>query len=373
MDKDPVIEQILDSLYGGIVDPEALEHALKLSKAQIGASGANLHVVSKDNLESLFFAGHGEGYTSESITAYLDHWQYVNAHRDAMRRAYQPGQDNVFLCHEHISADDWAKGAYFQNFFSAIGQRWLAGGIAWSGKHTEVSIAFSRTADAKPFGEDARRFLSILLPHIRRATRLALKLSAPGTKVTPGVNNVLTAARTPSFLVDAEQRLKWLNAAGADFLKTSGAVKDEEGRFILTKQEEQQTLSTLIASAVNKRLAETPPRMMRIEDRNGGIELEILPATVPAGALIDANALALVMTHSIGLPSSISEHLKRDYDLTDAESRIAVALAEGASIDEIAIGAELSPHTVKTHLRSVFFKTGVNRQSALAALIWKLA
>lgn len=373
MNKGLAFEQILDSLYEGIIDPAALENALKISVAEIDASGVNIHVVSKDTLENLFFAGYGKGYTDESITAYLDHWQYVNAHRDAMRRAYAPGQDNVFLCHEHISDDDWAKGAYFQNFFSGIGQRWLAGGIAWNGQHTEVSIAFSRAAGAEPFDEDAREFLKALLPHVRRAARLALKLGAPGNNATPGVNNALAAARAPSFLVDAEARLKWMNTAGAAFIESSSLFETDKKWLVIKDKEDGRTLSRLIANAVDKRLAETPLGSMRIGCLGAAVELDVMPATIPAGALIDANALALVMARPIGLPPSIVEQLQNAFNLTGAEGRIAVDLAEGASVEEIAAKSSLSQHTVRTHLRSVFAKTGVNRQSALAALIWKTA
>lgn len=242
-----------------------------------------------------------------------------------------------------------------------------------AGQHTEVAIAFSRTINSAPFGEDARQFLQILLPHVRRAARLALKLGAPGNNAVPGVHNALAAARMPSFLVDAEAHLIWRNATGADFLKTSSLMKEDKGRLAIVKKQHDRSFSSLIANAVEKRLAETPLGAMRIDDPSGAVEVDVMPASIPAGALIDANALALVMVRPIGLPSSILERVQNVYDLTEAEGRIAVALAEGASIEEIASNASLSQHTIRTHLRSVFSKTGVNRQSALAALVWKSA
>lgn len=365
------IERILDSLYEGIVDPQALEQSLRLCMARLEASGVNIHVVDKQSLESLFFAGFGDGYTEDSIAAYLDHWQYVNAHRDAMRRAYRPGEDAAFLCHEHISAEDWARGGYFQDFFAGLGQRWLAGGIAWSGRTTEVAVAFSRPAGSEPFGEDARGFIVQLLPHVRRAARLALELGAPGGagRLAPGGG--LASARIATFIVDGDGQVRWKNRSGDDLLKRAQGLALKEGRLALAGAEADRDLARLIAGAAGRRLAETPPGLLRAVDGDMALDIEVLPATAPAGALIGAQSLATVMVRPIGLAPGVVGALKRLHGLTDAECRLALALADGASIEDAAAQGGVSHHTVRAQLRSIFAKTGVNRQSALAAMIWK--
>lgn len=363
-------ERILDSVYGGIADPKELEAALRMSMERLGGSGAHIHVLRKENLESLFFFGVGDGYTEESISAYLDHWQYVNAHRDAMRRADSAASGAVFLCHEHITEEDWAKGAYFQNFFAKLGQRWLAGGIAWSGRETEVSITFSRPHGAPCFGEEERGFIAMLLPHVRRAARLALKL---GAAKTVGFNSGLASARMPTFIVDSDEKLKWMNAAGEEFLTHSKALKLDGERLALADSAKNRAFGRLVANAIDKRLAETPPAFLRLEHGGETFEIEVLPATIPSGALIGANSLATVMVRPRGLSPEIGKTLKNHHGLTEAECRLALALAEGASVEDAASRGGVSPHTIRAQLRSIFAKTGVNRQSALTALIWKSA
>ncbi len=64
--------------------------------------------------------------------------------------------------------------------------------------------------------------------------------------------------------------------------------------------------------------------------------------------------------------------LARLYGLTEAEAGLAVALLEGQSLQDHAERRQRSLNTVKTHLKSVFAKTGARRQTelvrALAAL-----
>ncbi len=364
-------EKMLDELYAGVSDPKALETALGLAKDQLGAHGVNIHAISKKTLETLFFLGFGDGYTDESIAAYLDHWQYVNAHRDAMRKAYSPEGTNVFLCHEHFTEEHWKNGAYFQDFFSKIGSRWLAGAVVWQDDETEVSIAFSRNENARPFGEDARAFLLAFIPHLRRAVRLALNVGAAhGPRGAP-VNLALSSARTPSFLIDGKGKVLWRNSSAEELLNDVKTLRIEDSRLILDDAAETEALSRAISAAGSRRLAETPPAYLKADAGGEPLEIEILPATVPSGALIGARALVLVMVRTIGPTSQAVDQLKTIYGLTDAECNIAISLAKGATVQTTADEAGVSQHTIRTQLRSIFSKTGINRQSALAALVWK--
>lgn len=57
------------------------------------------------------------------------------------------------------------------------------------------------------------------------------------------------------------------------------------------------------------------------------------------------------------------------YGLTHAEARVALAASSGNTIIETARSLNLSPNTIKTHLRRVFAKTATGRQAELAGLI----
>lgn len=64
------------------------------------------------------------------------------------------------------------------------------------------------------------------------------------------------------------------------------------------------------------------------------------------------------------------ETLSRFFRLTPAEAEVTVRLAEGDTLKEVARNLNISYHTARTHLRHVFSKTGVDRQSDLIRLLW---
>jgi DNA-binding CsgD family transcriptional regulator len=56
------------------------------------------------------------------------------------------------------------------------------------------------------------------------------------------------------------------------------------------------------------------------------------------------------------------------FGLTPAEVRVALHLIDGGDVASCARDAKLSPGTVRSQLKSVFAKTGVNRQAELVLL-----
>ncbi len=53
------------------------------------------------------------------------------------------------------------------------------------------------------------------------------------------------------------------------------------------------------------------------------------------------------------------------FDLTPAEAKVAVAVAQGHSVKTVALNTGNSVATVRTHLRSIFPKLGASHQSDL--------
>ena len=64
--------------------------------------------------------------------------------------------------------------------------------------------------------------------------------------------------------------------------------------------------------------------------------------------------------------------LRAALGLTATEAEVALALAQGASASSIARERDISLETVRSHLKTIFAKTGTQRQATLVALILQL-
>ena len=68
-------------------------------------------------------------------------------------------------------------------------------------------------------------------------------------------------------------------------------------------------------------------------------------------------------------PRVSPEALRDLLGLTQSEAGIAADIGDGMRPTEIAARHGISPNTVRAHLRSIFTKTGVRRQSQLVHLV----
>ncbi|MEO9162153.1 MAG: helix-turn-helix transcriptional regulator, partial [Casimicrobiaceae bacterium] len=57
------------------------------------------------------------------------------------------------------------------------------------------------------------------------------------------------------------------------------------------------------------------------------------------------------------------------FDLTPAETKVALAMMDGADVSEIAARNSVSVATIRSQLQSLFAKTGTRRQAKLVQLL----
>ncbi len=93
----------------------------------------------------------------------------------------------------------------------------------------------------------------------------------------------------------------------------------------------------------------------------------LLPLLPPDNLWKEAAALTLTPAAARGAPPEAL--LRSLFNLTPCEAKVARALASGKSVTEIAANENISPGTVRTHVRGVLEKTGSNRQIDAVALL----
>jgi DNA-binding CsgD family transcriptional regulator len=101
------------------------------------------------------------------------------------------------------------------------------------------------------------------------------------------------------------------------------------------------------------------------------LAVSVSPLLDPQAYGLPGRPLALVLATPIApaAADAVEDALVALFGLTPAESRLAAALAAGATLAEAATGCGVRLTTAKTHLGRCFQKTGAGRQGDLVALI----
>jgi DNA-binding CsgD family transcriptional regulator len=117
-----------------------------------------------------------------------------------------------------------------------------------------------------------------------------------------------------------------------------------------------------------------PGGTMAIPHPNDGRLITILVTSVPShGGFANPHlrdSAAILFMFDPAWPSALPPAWLMDaYRLTMAEALVALQASLGRAVSDIGIRLDISPNTVKTHLRSIFAKTGVHGQAELVGLI----
>jgi DNA-binding CsgD family transcriptional regulator len=81
-----------------------------------------------------------------------------------------------------------------------------------------------------------------------------------------------------------------------------------------------------------------------------------------------AVAALFISDPDLGIPGP-QEIFRKLYGLTPSEARLSSALLQGKNVTQVARELHIKVNTVRSHLKSIFLKTGANRQSELIRIL----
>jgi DNA-binding CsgD family transcriptional regulator len=215
--------------------------------------------------------------------------------------------------------------------------------------------------------------LKTLIPHLQRAVQLHQRI----TGLQKERNLALDALnRWPLgvILVNAKGQVLLANRAAEAILKKKDGLFFDRGALRAARPAETATLRKLILGAIQPggRNGMQPGGALVLPRPSLKRSLKILvtPACANASLFVEPAAAAAVFVSD---PESVTEPntdcLTRLYDLTPAESMLALLLMQGKSTEETAEELCVTKNAVRFHLKHIFEKTGTRRQGELVRLL----
>ena len=231
-----------------------------------------------------------------------------------------------------------------------------------------MDLLLLRPESAGAFSEEEQALSHALLPHLRRAIIIASRLN---------VFDAADAASLDAFerlgagvlLVDARRTIRFANRVAEAIFEANDGLFSTAGRLCARGASDQRLASAIANAAGQGRYAAgrtatlvAVPR----QDSPNPLSVAVSPYPEERRSLFDGGPLALVI---VGMPDRRAafpvEALRDLYDFTPAEARLAVALCNGTGLADHARASGVALTTVRTHLTSIFLKSGENRQADL--------
>ncbi len=212
-----------------------------------------------------------------------------------------------------------------------------------------------------------------LLPHIRQFVRVHQALADAGALGT-SVTGLLDNRRIGVIHLDRHGRIVAANDCARDILRRGDGLSDRGGVLRTRTPTDQARLERLVADALPATDAVSGSMLLHRTSVLPQFVVHVKPVSLRQPDFGTQRTAVLVLLVEPGNRPRIDPSLvATTLGLTSAESRIAVWLAEGRTVREIATATGRQESSIHWHLRQIYTKQAVSRQADLVRLVLSIA
>ena len=356
-------DRTVASIFDAVLDERLASTALEAVAGYVGAAGAAYLLVNK--LTSQVSSVVRWGCSTHSIPDYLTHYSKIDPFRPLQEKVESGslGRLTERLPQSVLRHDEWYNDYLLKGGVSDI----LGTKLHESPAHLVLLGLYRAVGDPDPDPWNSEA-VQALMPSLRNAASLHLGLIDIGYRsaIVSGRIDHLAAA---VMFTDTDGRIVETNQAAERILRLGDGLTIRNGQICARRNFETAKLAELIAHATGA-TGRHPSAGCLLIGREGGHPAYIVRvAPVTAGLVGYDLPMAMVLVSAPDENRISESELAELYGLSPAESRLAVAVAYGKRLNELAGEFGVQITTLRTQLSSVLKKCGVERQSDLVRLI----
>lgn len=218
---------------------------------------------------------------------------------------------------------------------------------------------------------DQLRVIERLLPHIRQFVRVRQALAGANALRT-SLTALLDNAMVGVIYLDRRGVIVEANARARAILRRGDGLADQAGRLRARVAEDDVRLGTLLARVLpgSRRPATSGSIAVQRAPTLPRLAVHMTPVAIPGQevGISSVAALALIVDPA-AKPRIEAERVAATLGLTRAESKVAVALAEGAPVRDIAATTGRQESSVRWLVKQIHAKLEIPRNADLVRMV----
>jgi DNA-binding CsgD family transcriptional regulator/PAS domain-containing protein len=360
------LDRLIGAIYEGAMESPPWQAALQLMRDSLQAAHVTLMLrpPSSENAGVMINTG---TVTKQGIESYETHFFSMDPF---VRLA-----EGEVVTAEELIGKQWLQSTVYQEYLRPLGVRHLLGADIYTKEGIECRLRITRSHEAQPFSSEDKALIRFLLPHLKRSIQLHARLDFlecerqlfAGT-VNRMLLGIISFSQNGTLLETNQEARRILSEKDGIWLAGNNLSVEvtQEGR----------ELQRMVRQALSGTVADKGPGVveaMSVTRPSGRAKLGVLVRQIPLGTWSESRqrpAVAVFLRDPESSSAQPSHELvRRLFGLTRMEAALALLLAEGLTLDEAAEKMDVRRNTARTHLRSIFCKTGVTRQTMLVRLL----
>ena len=365
-----VIGHIYEASYRPSFWPKALESITKFTHSSSAA------LMYQDNeLESA-----GDAYTYNiSAETSAKHKAYgVDPNFQIMSESVPLGKAAAI---DHVIQDrkelEYIYGEEFNNLLAEADMYYLGGALLYMDDVRIAAIGLQRKRSMGCWSKPQIEKLNVLIPHLQRALNIQKEFARLHTSeqaLHKGLDKLIMGL----ILFDKELRPIYVNPVARSILEYHPAISMVNDKICTHSNKQTKKIHDALVLAVSpdQHLQDNLQASFSIGLRHPDYQSPLPVLISHAQGILDgfesdghhAHAVMCFSDPDKMLPL-VADELAGVYKLTPAEAQVAVSIANGISPCDIASSNDVAVSTVRSQLKAVYSKVGVNSQAELTKVL----
>jgi len=363
----PTAEQlspIIKSVYDAALDLNQWSNVIDSLTTLFDAHGGVLRYINHDRHGKHF--GVQFGYDNTYIEQYNNHYYQVDKFNTKLK-----GFEGYCMRLSRENFHKWfdKNDPFYNEFLVKYDVYNMMGANIIENEQGHFVLGMHRSPGAGAFSEDDKSTYELLAPHLKKAVEIQNLLHEHQQQCQAGYDAIDCLPFGIIFL-DQHRKPVWHNRRAAEIVANRQSLNITSDKVHCHQPDESRTLSRLIDNAL--RQGRYQGGQMVLKGNTGNLTLFVVPLGLhnhQYSAVVDQARVVIFIGDTSFDRNAPADVLQMLYALTPAEARLVNGLCEGLTIKEMEQLFDLKASTLRSQLKSVFHKTGTNRQAELVALV----
>ena len=375
MNNQDAFERILASLYDAMLDETRWPATSALIDEACGITGNGLMVAEgpKNDIRGLFVGLYYRGQRREDLEReYLEHYHAID---ERVPRFRQLPVSRLVHINDLYTAEELKTSPTYNELLRRAG---MQDGLnvrlpGLDGSH--IGWGLNDPVDSEGWGPSRIAMVHRLLPHIQQFVRVRqalVRAEARSSTVTALLDN----PRIGVLELDRRGRIMEGNDRARSILRHGDGLLDRNGMLRARAPADQVRLERLVGDALpaSGAVAVSGSMVLRRSSVVPPFVVHVKPVGGPQPDHGARHVAALVLIVEPGRQHRINPDLVATaLELTPAETKVAVWLAEGNSVGDMADATGHTKAAIYWHLQQIYQKHSISRQADLVRLVLSLA
>lgn len=262
---------------------------------------------------------------------------------------------------------------FYEKCLKPSGVSYLAGILLERREYRWAVFAIHRAVADGHFSQTELGFLKRISIHFRRALQIQKQLSLLEMEKM-NAYQALNALKIGVILLDHRQEIKFSNALAQKLLTKNLEIKIDTFNQLKFGKHYQIQFNQLIQNSLQQQAQDIQSigGVMSIQDEAGHHLMLTLAPFQSSHEQSNHNRtkeIVIYMTDQYQQHAISKQYLQQQYQLTNREVSLCEYLVNGFKPEEIAEQSQLSIHSIRTYMKSIYEKVGVNSQIELMHIL----